>query len=344
MKCSICNTENPAGATSCRQCGFSLSQPAWPEFPTIEIPEPAADIEWPDLPETALPVAPSAPAWPADDILTTSIEPIEIEIEKPKPPPVRVPPPAPPTQDDRLARTHIARGFEAIRESMYDQAKWEFEQARDLADDPEITEIAQEQLGDLANTRMEAAQGRERARLRQAQPRPAPRPTPPRPAQPRPTPPKPVRPIQPTRQKRPIPPAVPIQTGSIAWGIVVRTGLIAGVLNGVLTGCTAPFCIGFLLAPASGFIAGLWIARNKTLTRDGQPSTAIPSAVAGGIAGFVGWLGQVIGYPVWLNSLSTTQSNTESLLAFTACVTGGVYIPVSAALGALGWRLGRKKT
>ncbi len=193
MKCSICDTENPADATSCRQCGFSLGQPAWLDSPTVEIPELVVDTEWLDIPETAPTVTPSMPAWLTDDAPTTGVEPITVEsitvepaevepvaveIEAAKMPPAYVPPPTPPTQDDRLARTHIARGFEAIRKNLYDQAKWEFEQARDLADDPEITEMAQEQLGELANTRMEAAQGRERARLRQAQPRPAPRPAP----------------------------------------------------------------------------------------------------------------------------------------------------------------------
>ena len=334
MKCSICNTENPSDATSCRQCGFGfdLGQPAWPEFPTIEIPESGVDIEWPDLPETA-------PAWPADDILTTGVEPIAVEIEQAQTPTAYVPPLAPPTEDDRLARTHIARGFEAIQQKLYDQAKWEFEQARDLADDPEITEIAQAQLGELIN-----------AAIKVRPPRPAPsrptlpRPTPSRPAQPRPTLPRQVRPIQPTRPKRPLPPITPTQTGPIAWTPVVITGLIVGVVNGVLTGCTAPFCVGTLLAPTFGFVAGLLIARNAPPVRDGQPSTSLSPIVAGGIAGFVGWLGQVIGYPVWLNSLPTSQSNTGTLLAFTACITGGFYIPVAAALGALGWRIGRKRT
>jgi hypothetical protein len=127
----------------------------------------------------------------------------------------------------------------------------------------------------------------------------------------------------------------------IDWSGVLPTGLTIGVLNGVLTGCTSPVCIGFLLAPAFGFVAGWSIARaSARAVKRGQTATAIPGAVVGGIVGFMGWLGQVIGYPIWLNSLDTAQSGT----GFLACVTLGAYIPMATALGALGWWVGSKRS
>ncbi len=337
MKCSICNTENPPDAKSCQQCGFGLSlgQSAWPDFPTVEIPEPSIDIEWPELSQPETPQAPSIPAWPQDDALAIDVESIEL---KPATPP---PPPALPSQDDQTARSHIARGFTAIRENMYEQAKWEFEQARDLADDPEIIHMALVQLAELKGATMDAAQAQVREPPRQTPPTPAPlSPTPPGPAPPRrSSPPRVIRPIRTTR------PAIPTPMRNIDWRAVMRTGLIIGVVNGVLTGCTAPFCIGFLLAPAFGFVAGWSMARAEArATNYGQAPTATSAAVAGGIVGFVGWLGQVIGYPVWLNSLSTVQSDTETLSAILGCITLSSYIPMSAALSGLGWWVGSKKS
>jgi len=343
MKCSICNAENPLDAKSCHQCGFSLSlsQPTWPDFPTVEVPEPTDIPQWPELPGTeAFPVPPE-PIWPGDDALV-SIESVKVESvadmveDKEEAATVDIPPPDHPSEDDELARSHITRGFKAIREELYDQAKWEFEQARDLADDPAIVHMAQAQLGGLYSTPVKAAPeqarspslspptgGEERARQ------------------------VPPRPIRTMPLRRPSPPSAPIQIRSIDWNTAVRFGLIMGVLNGILTGCTAVFLVGFLLAPLCGFVAGWLTARYKTKTgytvheNDGL-SDIIQAVIAGGIAGIGGWLGQVIGCPIWIASLPDTQTDS-SVLPFVACLAGGFYIPMSAALGALGWRVGRRK-
>ena len=277
MKCSICNAENPPDAKSCHQCGFSLSlsQPTWPDFPTVEVPEPTDIPQWPELPGTeAFPVPPE-PIWPGDDALV-SIESVKVESvadmveDKEEAATVDIPPPDRPSEDDELARSHITRGFKAIREELYDQAKWEFEQARDLADDPVIVHMAQAQLSELYS-----------------RPKAAPEQAPPRQAQP--------RPIRPIPLRRPSPPSAPIQIRSIDWDTAVRLGLIMGVLNGVLTGCGAVACFGFLVSPASGFVAG-WLTARKDSTTDtarknGQSSNMIPAAIVGGITGLGGWLG-----------------------------------------------------
>jgi hypothetical protein len=309
MKCSICGAENPPDAKSCHQCGFSfdLGQSTWPDFPTIEVPKPIDVPTWPEFPEAEVPSVPSEPVWRGGDA------PVRIESAKAEPVAEAV------EDDDQLARSHIARGFEAIREGLYDQAKWEFQQACDLADDPEIVRLAQAQLSELSSPAVEVAQ----------------QPAPPSQVQPRPM-----------RPREPAPRPTTVQIGNVDWNSVVGVGLAMGVLNGVLTGCTAPFCAGFLLSPVFGFVAGWLAMRNKTrathaVHRTDQTSDVIQAIAAGGIAGLGGWLGQVIGYPIWWGSLSVTQDSSLTL-PFIACVTGGFYIPMSAALGALGWRLGRR--
>ena len=329
MKCSICNTENPPDATSCQQCGFSfsLSQPSWPDFPTVEVPEPTAVPEWPELPETKASPASPKPVWPVDDALVPSIESIEIEsvtdqVEIKEEIAVAEPPPSDqPSDDDQLARSHIARGFEAIRKGLDDQAKWEFEQARDLADDTEIVRMARAQLAGLHSTPVETTQ--ERAHPRQVQPRQPP----------------PTFPRKPTSS--------PIQISNVDWDTTVRFGLILGLLNGVLTGCGAVACFGFLVSPAAGFIAG-WLAARKdstadTVRKNDQSSNVIPAIIVGGITGLGGWLGEIIGHPIWVASTSTSSADPFATGLFVACVPGIPYILLAIVASVVGWRVGGRK-
>lgn len=350
MKCSICNAENPPDATSCHQCGFSLglSHPAWPDSATFDVPEPAEMPAWPELPEIEAPPVPSELVWPDDAgrIGSTGGIGVDSVAEVARAEPERIPPllsdtpaidvrPAeadgleplgaqevvaadtpPPgdSSDDVLARSHIARGFEAIRQGLLDQAEWEFEQARDLADSTDIARLAQAQLTELHGPAL--------------QPMP--------------------------KQTRPAEQAWPIErpplqlTASrilaLDWKPVVRVGLIVGLLHAMFAGCSAPFCGGFLLAPLFGLVAGWWTAQQKTDhvgDDDSQFRDPIRAIVAGAITGIGGWLGQVTAYPVWLSSLIDTQSDAGAWM-MTTCLAA-FFVPMSIALSVLGWKIGRSK-
>jgi hypothetical protein len=340
MKCSICDAENPPGATSCQKCGFSLSfsQPTWPDFPSVEIPEPSPLPEWPDITEAEvkLPAEPPIPTWPglADDAPTSAIT-KESDVEaEPSPLPstgatiedphieeivypdpstegsltADIPSPGYPS-DDELARTHIARGFEAIREGLVEQARWEFEQARDLADGEDIVRLAQAQLSGLSP-------GHEAAQIVQAPVRPMVKP-PPRPA--------------------------PGGISLIDWKTTLRIGALMGIINAVCASCTAVFWLDFLLSPFLGFVTGLLIARNKAYFPR-QPKDVVHAIAAGGITGLGGWLGQAISYPIWTTSiLNTLDAQNDS--ATLACMTfiGMLCVPMTIALSALGWKLGKPR-
>ncbi len=344
-KCPICNTENPPEAKSCEQCGFSLglTQPTWPEFPTIEVPTIAP--QWPDL-----------PTGPVDN-------------ESSAPSPQESPPPAL-TDDDELARWHIQRGFEAVRQDLPDQAVWEFEQARDLADSDDVASLAQAQLDGLSEAAPQSEQEQSptetlpatipdwlaefapQSEQEQAptetspaaipdwlaefapQPQPGEAPAETSPAKP----PDGLVEIADSPTTRP-PTARPIR--SVNWRPAVRIGLTVGAVNGLLSGCGAVFCLGLLLAPACGFIAGWLTARNKAVRRDRIPDL-LQALLASGIAGVGGWIGQTIGYPAWLASLESQQSNS-SLWLFVTCVSGALYILISIGLGVVGWRTGAPK-
>jgi len=350
MKCSICNTENPPDATSCHQCGFSLglSHPAWPDFPTFDVPEPAEMPAWPELPEIEAPPVPSELVWPDDEGRTSSAEGIEVdsiaegehaeaqhiplllsdipakdvhpaEADDLEPPGAQeivaadTPPPGD-SFDNVLARSHIARGFEATREGLLDQAQWEFEQARDLADSTDIARLAQAQLIELHGPAL-------RPMLKQTRP---------------------------TEQAWPIEGSAPQLTASqilaLDWKPVVRVGLILGVLHAMFAGCSAPFCGGFLLAPLFGLVAGWWTAQQKTDHIDGNDSQLpdpFRAIVAGAITGVGGWLGQATAYPVWLSSLVDTQGDAGAWIV-TTCLAA-FFVPMSTALSVLGWRVGKPK-
>jgi hypothetical protein len=350
MKCSICSAENPPDATSCHQCGFSLglSHPAWPDFPTLDVPEPAETPAWPELPEIEAPPVSSELVWPADGGRISSAEGIEVDsiaegehTEAEHTPlllsdtPAKdirpaeaddleplgaqevveagTPPPGDPS-DDVLARSHIARGFEAIREGLLDQAQWEFEQARDLADSTDIIRLAQAQLTELHGPAL-------RPMLKQTSS---------------------------AEQALPIEAPTPQLTASqilaLDWKPVVRVGLIVGVLHAMFAGCSAPFCGGFLLAPLFGLVAGWWTAQQKTDhvdENDRQLPDSIQPIVAGAITGVGGWLGQATAYPVWLSSLVDTQSDAGAWIA-TTCLAA-FFVPMSIALSILGWKIGKPK-
>ncbi len=313
MKCPICNAENAPDASNCSQCGFSLSlsQTAWPDFPTLEIPEPVSPLQWPEPPAIEVSSA------PINDTLAIDVESVEIEPvkqikqveqkEKVEATAVDAPPPDQPS-DDELAREHIARGFEAIRQGMFDQARWELEQARDLADSEDISRLAQSQLDELSS----AAE-----LIFQNQPAP----------------------IMPERPD-PIKTLSAILVTPADWASTTRTGAIAGAVNGLATLISAQLCCGLFLSPAAAFITGVLIARQAS--KGDQTSDVVHAMVAGGITGLGGWLGQVIGSAITMSSMSHGQPDAAAW-PLAACLTGIVYIPVAIALGALGWKVGRPK-
>ncbi|MEA3340675.1 MAG: zinc ribbon domain-containing protein, partial [Chloroflexota bacterium] len=227
MKCPICNAENAPDASSCSQCGFSLSlsQAAWPDLATLEILEPVSPLQWPETPTIEVPSA------PIGDTLAIDVEGVEVEQvdrvekeEKAEATAADAPPPDQPS-DDELAREHIARGFEAIRQGMPDQARWELEQASDLADSEDIFRLAQSQLDELFS----AAEP-----IVQSQPVPI----------------TPKRPV-------PIKTLSTILVSPADWASTTRTGAIAGAVNGLVTLISAQLCCGLFLSPAAAFIAGI---------------------------------------------------------------------------------------
>ncbi len=330
MKCSICNAENPSDAKSCHQCGFSLSltQPAWPDFPTVEIPEPVAAPVWPDLPEVGVPPSPSEPVWPEVDA-STGVESdgfgfvVDVVDGEEETVAVLTEPPDQAFDDDQLARSHIARGFEAIRKGLDDQAKWEFEQARDLADNPEIVQMAQAQLSELLHPSVEIV--REQAPSRPAQPRV-------------------VRPI-PARKPTPPPTPIPTQIKDIDWDALVRIGLVLGLVNSLLTGLGAVLCLGLVFSPAVGFLSG-WLAAGRvgTARKHGQASNVTPAIIVGGITGLGGWLGGIIGHPIWVASASTSTADPVAVGFVVACAPGILYILLAVIASVFGWRIVRKSS
>jgi hypothetical protein len=305
MKCPICNTENTPDARACETCGFSLSlgqQVAWPELPRVEFPKP---VEMPAWPETSvIEVAPVSSMFaraggPAIGGAQAEIEPEAPPAGEPSSPQVQ-------PSDDELAREHIARGFVAFKEGLLDQARWEFEQAYNLADSEDITRIAQSQL-DALRTKAAAIVAPERLRpIRR--PAPAPVPT----------------------------PSLP-QINADELRSALRVGLFAGLVAGFITAITgsAALCLGFLLGPAAGFVAG-WLACGPNK----RPGDVIPALFAGGVAGVGAAIGQWIGYPASVSS--STRAATESLQAL-SCMMGFVYIALAAVAGALGWRVRRQQ-
>jgi hypothetical protein len=140
--------------------------------------------------------------------------------------------------------------------------------------------------------------------------------------------------------------SIALRDEAVDWQSVVRIGVIVGVLSGVLTGCSAIVCLGFLLVPLSGFVAGWVLARKGAQGRppadqDGQVTEIVQAIVVGAITGVGGWLGQVIGYPFWLASFYESGSESQMWL-FVACVAGA-YVPLATATSVLGWRIAARR-
>ena len=286
MKCPICGAENPPDADSCQGCGFSLSLSTvdWPEFPSIDLSS------------------------------LSSEPPGQDEVEEPRAPEQDAPSTGEPT-DDEMAREHIARGFEAIREDMPDQARWELEQARDLADDEKIAHMAQGQLAALAEEEFST-----------------PDPIPP------PSPPAAPRPAVPPAPRTAVPaPTVAGEVKAADWGFAFKTGVTAGLVSAVIAGCGTVTCLGLFVPPLAGLVAGLAIASRKN--EAGQSPDAIHALLAGCIAGLGGWLGQIISRPG--PSTSAETNSTQLAWPILVCLIGAVYVPLASGLGVLGWKIGR---
>jgi hypothetical protein len=222
---------------------------------------------------------------------------------------------------DALARAHIAKGFRAMRQEAFDEARQEFEQARELARDPALVHMAQARLDELSIKEAEPPRIEEvePPRLKEAEP-------------PRPREETPARRLRRRPQvPPPAPPPPPLPAETLDWIAAARIGLLLGIANGVLTGCGAIFCVGCVFAPLFGFIAGWQVASQRA-----EPVPASHALIAGAVTGLIGWFGQVIGYLGWLNAISETFTSDFQCLT---CFAGGVYIVLTVSLSALGWKI-----
>ncbi len=272
MKCPICNTENAAEAASCQKCGFSLSlgqQAAWPELPRVEFPTPAEMPAWPETPAIeGIPVSSPFARGEEPAVSRAQTEPEVLTVGEPSPP-------QPQPSNNELAREHIARGLEAFKKGLLDQALWEFEQARALADSEEIIRSAQSQL-DALRTKAATVVSPER--------------------------------LRPTRKpvSAPVPTPSVSQIDSSALMSALRVGLFAGLVAGFIVAITgsAALCLGFLLGPAAGFVAGWSVAGTNK-----RPVDGILAAMAGSVAG----LGVAVGQ--WIGSQGASRTDAETLQA-----------------------------
>lgn len=78
--CPICGEENSPKAGSCAKCGFvlDLTRSAWPEYPTIEVPEPTDAPDWPSWPEVEIPDQPAESLTDAALAIEDAEKPAEI--------------------------------------------------------------------------------------------------------------------------------------------------------------------------------------------------------------------------------------------------------------------------
>ncbi len=316
MKCPICNFENQPSATRCEKCGYGFIQVTWPEAPALEFPQP----EWltPSGPGLEIPTTPAAAIPPAEEAVG---EPVEPEIPS----------------DDELARMHISRGLEALRQGLVDQAYREFEQARQLAKNLDIVRMAEAQLRELQQraglpedlaTSAESFMERLEQKLEQ---RRSEKDELPKKAREEVLEIKPGLATSPAQVAARPAPAIP---GAPDLRLALSTGLVIGMINGVIAGCGAVVCLGFLVSPVLGLAAG-WLAAQGM----GRKSP-LQGIVAGAITGLVGWLGEVVGYAAW--SSSKDASTSLDALPTVACLTL-LYIPASAVAGLVGWRMGTSR-
>lgn len=293
MKCPICNAENEPEATACAECGFglTLSQPAWPEPPTVPRIEPAEESRWPEAPQIEVPDTPPWASWDDEDAVAEFQEQAFTPVE---------PPPAPSfDQDDQLAEMHIERGEEARAEGLLDQARWEFKQARDVADDQQIIERAE-------------------AYLRQLR-RPA----------------EPVVDTAPPQER----PELPRSSAPVTTPEAMRAGIGLGLLNAILTGLGSAFCLGLLFAPFFGFLAGRGAVRRAA--EQGRSASLISAAVVGMMVGLGGWLGEMVGHPIWLTR-SADVSPLLSTTLFSSCFLGILYLFLAIFFSVIGGLSGRR--
>lgn len=359
MKCPICNAENDEGATSCQRCGFglALSQPVWPDTSAINFPDPISV-----LPPTAQPTFPS----PAVISKAELVEFVDARFsglgrhdESPRRVGVASPEPAEEGEsDDRLAMVHIQRGYEALRQSLREQAEWEFEQARDLAEDAGIVQEAQEQLAQLRGlvdavvqdvrddqtalqhlhrgrealderlfdqARWEFEQARRVAqgarvaqmaeaylvqlrtmvdqeieqRLNAARRAPAP---------------APVRPVtrRPTR-----------------WRAALRPVLFLGVVACLLTAGVNQPCLSFFAALGFGFLAGVLVVRQAS------GASMVDTGIGGALVGVGGWLGDVVTGFVWASPGADVESIFTTVMT-SMCFAGPLLVTAAAFGGVMG--------
>jgi hypothetical protein len=130
----------------------------------------------------------------------------------------------------------------------------------------------------------------------------------------------------------PQPAVVPVEGDG--WIPAAQLGFIIALVNSVLTGCGALICVGLVLTPLFGFIAGWWVARQAK--ENERTSSTGHALLAGALVSLGGWLGQVAGNFLWFGS---SEELSNSQLLFVACCAGSIYIATTLASSALGYKL-----
>ena len=340
--CAICGTENSDEARSCQQCGFSLEVGETLgniQFPTIEIPQISTDSLWADIPSVDMPTEvpemspvsmPEGQAGPMevveigdgviDAVVYSDVDVgvdggVDTEAESDTED-------AEDAEDDELARDHLRRGLEALRAGLTEQAIWEFEQARDLAEDDETIRWARSQLRHLLSSPRDTAPPQTQAVVVRTTTGPA----------------RPPTSFSWTNLVDVGPDA------SARWQTVLRFSIFVALATGVFTGCSALFCLGFILTPVVAFLAGRWVASQQNRDGGEVPAGVLPAIAVGAIVGLGGWIGQMVGYPSWYSSVSSssTSADLETVTSVLSCLSTGWYLPTGMVLGVLGWRTGQR--
>jgi hypothetical protein len=322
MKCPICNAENATDSVTCGQCGFglTLSQPSWPEPISVDAVEPPSvdavepptvdsvqvpnidalgpskveAVQAPDVPRPPHQLQPEAGAeagirWPHEVIPPSTLG---TEVES-------APRALPSPSDDELALHHIERAWEAARAGLLDQARWELEQARQLAESSDVVRKARSGLAELARLVEERSiGGSERGQEAAGEPTPV------------------------------VGRSAPAITGS-----ALRLAMMLGLVNGVLTGVGAAICLGLIVSPLIGFFAGRSLIRRAE--RSGGEPSLLDAAVVGGGVGLGAWLGELIGHPAWI-ALSADAPVDPTSSIFSSCSLGLFYLLLTAFASILG--------
>jgi hypothetical protein len=289
MKCPICNEDNVQDLTTCQRCGFGLvlAVPPWPDASVLSFPE---EYSMPQRTDSIDPVAnvelsqlgPQL-TWPEKVAIDG------VDIEQPE---AEIPVAEARTQElaaeseDALARAHIERGIEALREQMFDQARWEFEQARHLADDLEVVRMAEARLDDLRSIIDREVQ----ERLSSIRPRSSSAP----PSSP------PVLPIVPAASSGTL----------VDWTRALRASVVFGLVAAILAALSGGGCIGIFATPVLALFAGIVAgARGSRLN--------VNSGVAGALVGLGGGLGGAVGrVPLAITEVTDLPSAVAMFLFF----------------------------